>query len=54
MRAKRAKLIRKQAYGDKDFRQRTYYVNNRTGSVVADSLRRVYQTAKRAWRFRNK
>jgi len=47
MRGKRAKLIRKKVYEDKSFRERSYYLIEKLGIVIADEFRRAYKKEKK-------
>lgn len=47
MRAVKAKRLRLAVYGDYAHRDRVYRKHHRTGTIVADDRRRIYQHAKR-------
>jgi len=48
MNAKRAAKIRREVYGDLAVDPK-YFRGNKTGAVIRDESRRVYQSAKRGW-----
>ena len=47
MRGKKAKAIRFEVYGEETYRQRQYFRINKTGQIIADPKRRLYQALKR-------
>ena len=50
MRGKRAKALRRAVYGEKDYRERSYfYHRDNPGTFLADHLRQAYQAAKRLY-----
>lgn len=47
MNSKKAKALRKEVYGDKDYRDRKYYKHPNSGMIMADSYRQKYQNRKK-------
>jgi len=47
MNVKKAKANRRLVYQSNDFRDRQYFINKKTGQIIADPVRRVYQKSKR-------
>ena len=48
MNGKVAKKIRKQIYKDKDYRDRQYYMYDKSGKIIADEKRTFYKRIKKA------
>ncbi len=48
MNGKKAKALRKQIYGDRSFRARTYHVD-KNGTIHADAYRKMYQNMKKTF-----
>ena len=46
MNGKKAKALRRAAYGDHSHRKRTYIINKKTGQIRTDKKRTVYQEMK--------
>lgn len=49
MNTKRASKLRKEVYVDLSIKNRKYYMNRKTGAVIADQERQTYQGLKKAW-----
>ena len=51
MRAKKAKAIRREVYGDLSIKApRSYAINPRTGQIIVQGLRALYQQVKRDYK----